>query len=100
MPLRLQKQIEKLPTVASNGVESMAIYLNENQTEKLKLIGEIKQEVAPLQFSAPDSQPVDIREFQPHAVFALRLSGRGAGRNQGQQHKPGRATGFAARSHQ
>ena len=32
----------------------------EDQTEKLRLIGEIKQEVAPLHFGAPDVQPVDI----------------------------------------
>jgi hopanoid biosynthesis associated RND transporter like protein HpnN len=61
--VELQEKIEKLPTVASNGVESMATYLNENQTEKLKLIGEIKQDVTPLQFSAPDSQPVDLPNF-------------------------------------
>jgi uncharacterized protein len=61
--VELQKQIEKLPTVASNGVQSMALFLNEDQTEKLKLIGQIKQEVAPLKFNAPDSQPVNIESF-------------------------------------
>jgi uncharacterized protein len=61
--VELQKQIEKLPTVASNGVESIASFLNEDQTEKLKLIGQIKQEVAPLQFNTTDSQPVDIENF-------------------------------------
>ena len=61
--VELQKQIEKLPTVASNGVQSMATYLAEDQTEKLKLIGEIKAEVAPLQFNAADLQPVNIEDF-------------------------------------
>jgi len=61
--VELQKQIEKLPTVASNGVRSMAIYLDEDQTEKLKLIGEIKQEVAPLHFGTADTQPVNIENF-------------------------------------
>jgi len=61
--VELQKQIEKLPTVASNGVESIAFFLNEDQTEKLKLIGQIKQQVAPLQFGATDSQPVDVENF-------------------------------------
>ena len=56
----MEKQIEKLPTVASNGVESIADFLTEDQTEKLKLIGQIKQEVAPLQFNAPDMQPVNL----------------------------------------
>ena len=61
--VELQKQIEKLPTVASNGVQSMAVFLNEDQTEKLKLIGQIKQEVAPLKFNAPDLRPVNIENF-------------------------------------
>src|SRR5271170_4222011 len=61
--VELQKQIEKLPTVASNGVQSMALFLNEDQTEKLKLIGQIKQEVAPLKFNATDLQPVNIESF-------------------------------------
>jgi uncharacterized protein len=59
----LQKQIEKLPTIASNGVQSMALFLNEDQTEKLKLIGQIKQEVAPLKFNTPDSQSVNVENF-------------------------------------
>ena len=61
--VEFQKQIEKLPTVASNGVVSMAAFLDEDQTEKLKLIGEIKQEVAPLHFGTPDAQPVNIENF-------------------------------------
>jgi hopanoid biosynthesis associated RND transporter like protein HpnN len=61
--VELQKQIEKLPTVASNGVISMAVYLDEDQTEKLKLVSQIKQEVAPLQFGLTDPQPVDIENF-------------------------------------
>jgi hopanoid biosynthesis associated RND transporter like protein HpnN len=61
--VELQKQIEKLPTVASNGVQSIAFFLNEDQTEKLKLIGQIKQQVAPLRFGTPDAQPVNIENF-------------------------------------
>jgi hopanoid biosynthesis associated RND transporter like protein HpnN len=61
--VELQKQIEKLPTVESNGVESMAAYLNEDQTEKLKLIGQIKQAVAPLQFNTPDLRPVNVENL-------------------------------------
>jgi hypothetical protein len=59
----LEEKIEKLPTVASNGVESMATYLNENQTGKLKLISEIKQDVAPLRFNEPDSQAVNLPDL-------------------------------------
>ena len=61
--VELQKKIEQLPTVATNGVQSMATYLAEDQTEKLKLIGQIKQEVAPLKFNANDSRPVNIENF-------------------------------------
>jgi hopanoid biosynthesis associated RND transporter like protein HpnN len=61
--VELQKQIEKLPTVASNGVQSMALFLNEDQTKKLKLVSQIKQEVAPLKFNAPDLQPLNLENF-------------------------------------
>jgi len=43
--VELQKQIEKLPTVATpDGVRSMAAYIDEDQTEKLKLVSLIKQQ--------------------------------------------------------
>jgi predicted RND superfamily exporter protein len=61
--MALEEKLRKLPTVASNGVESIATYLNQDQTEKLKLIGQIKQIVAPLRFNAPDLQPVNIEDF-------------------------------------
>jgi hopanoid biosynthesis associated RND transporter like protein HpnN len=59
----LESRIEALPTVATNGVDSIAGSLKEDQSEKLKIIGQIKQEVASLQFNAPDLQPVDIYAF-------------------------------------
>jgi uncharacterized protein len=59
----LQKRIEQLPTVASNGVQSIASFINEDQTEKLKLISKVKQTVTPLQFNAPDLQPVKLEDF-------------------------------------
>ncbi|MEI9865162.1 MAG: MMPL family transporter [Limisphaerales bacterium] len=58
--VELQQRIEKLPTVASNGVQSMAMNLNEDPTEKLKYIAQIKQEVAPLKFQSADLQPVNL----------------------------------------
>src|SRR5271154_773592 len=61
--VELQKKIEQLSTVATNGVQSMALFLNEDQTEKLKLISQIKQEVAPLKFNAADPQPVNIESL-------------------------------------
>ena len=54
----LEEKIKKLPTVAD--VESIAGFLNQNQNEKLQIIGEIKQEAAPLQFNTPDMKPVDV----------------------------------------
>jgi hopanoid biosynthesis associated RND transporter like protein HpnN len=59
----LEARIQALPTVATKGVDSIAGALKEDQSEKLKLIGEIKQEIAPLQFSAPDLRRVDIYVF-------------------------------------
>jgi len=59
----LEKRLAALPTVATNGVDSIAGSLQEDQSEKLKLIGQIKREVAPLRFNAPDLQPVDIYAF-------------------------------------
>jgi predicted RND superfamily exporter protein len=56
----LEDKIKKLPTVASNGVQSIAFFLNQDQTEKLKLIGQIKQDVASLQFQSADPQPVNV----------------------------------------
>ena len=59
----LEEKIKKLPTVASNGVQSIAFFLNQDQTQKLRLISQIKQDVAPLQFEAADLQPVNVPEF-------------------------------------
>ena len=56
--VQLERQITNLPAVAS--VETMANFLVQNPTNKLRLIGEIKHEVAPLKFKEPDLGPVDI----------------------------------------
>jgi uncharacterized protein len=55
----LEKQIRALTNVVAD-VESAAGYLNQQQTEKLKLVSEIKATVAPLQFPTPDENPVDV----------------------------------------
>ena len=61
----LENRISRLPTVAE--VEPPASlfqdFLNSSNAEKLKLIGEIKQQLAPLQFGEPDSGPVEIQGF-------------------------------------
>jgi hypothetical protein len=57
----LEQQITNLPTVAS--VRSMAAFLNENQTQKLRMIGEIKQDLSTLRFRLPDPGPANLPEL-------------------------------------
>jgi hopanoid biosynthesis associated RND transporter like protein HpnN len=59
--VRLEKVLTNLPAVAS--VQTMAKYMVGNPTNKLRLIGEIKRDLAPLQFKKPDTRPVNIGEF-------------------------------------
>ena len=56
-----EKRIRKLSTVAD--VDSIAKFLVENQTEKLRLIGEIKKSLSSLDFAPADAHPVDISEL-------------------------------------
>jgi predicted RND superfamily exporter protein len=55
----LEKKIRTLTNVVAD-VESIAGFLHQDQNAKLQLISDIKATVAPLDFSAPDVQPVDI----------------------------------------
>jgi len=57
----LYQQLTNLPAVAS--VDSIASYLNGDQTRKLGLVNEIKQELCTLSFAAPDAKPVDLQEL-------------------------------------
>jgi predicted RND superfamily exporter protein len=63
--ISLEAAITNLPTVAD--IEPPADMLNDfivqNQRQKLDLIRGIKQEVAPLEFVAPDLQPVNISDL-------------------------------------
>jgi len=58
----LVEKIRKLPTVADIEPPFYGDFLAD-QSEKLKLVGQIKQEIAPLQFNTPDTQPVKIYEL-------------------------------------
>jgi predicted RND superfamily exporter protein len=58
----LMEKIQKLPTVADIEPPFYGDFLAD-QSEKLKLVGQIKQEIAPLQFNTPDTQPVKIYEL-------------------------------------
>ncbi len=56
----LQKRFEALPSVAETQPPFYKDFLNPNQNEKLRLIGEIKNQVAALEFAPPDPRPVDV----------------------------------------
>ena len=59
--IELEKKLSKLPAVSTN--ISMATYLTGDVTEKLKLIGEIKDEIAPVHFQPPDLRPVNLSQL-------------------------------------
>jgi hopanoid biosynthesis associated RND transporter like protein HpnN len=68
----LEGKIRKLSTVAD--VEPPASlfenFLNSSNAEKLALIGQIKEELAPLQFGTPDLSPVDVYAFS-RTIYGL-----------------------------
>ncbi len=63
--IALERRIEKLPTVAEVDppAEMLQNFIVSNQVTKLPLIRGIKDEVAPLTFEPPDSQPVDLNDL-------------------------------------
>jgi uncharacterized protein len=66
--LRLQRRLTNLTTVAS--VDSMALYLTENQDRKLEIIGRIKAELDSIQFAPADPDPVNVFELS-QTLWAL-----------------------------
>ncbi|MGA9451982.1 MAG: MMPL family transporter [Verrucomicrobiia bacterium] len=61
----LEGTIQKLPTVADVEPPSSLLdhLLNPSSREKLRLIAQIKQELAPLEFGVPDTSPADVYAF-------------------------------------
>jgi predicted RND superfamily exporter protein len=57
--LALEKKLRALTNTVSD-VESVVDYMTQDAAAKLKLIGEVKQVLAPLNFAPPDMQPVNI----------------------------------------
>ncbi|MEW6303456.1 MAG: MMPL family transporter [Verrucomicrobiota bacterium] len=57
----LEDKLAKLSTVSTN--RSMSQYLSEDQTQKLKLVAEIKKEIAGIQFPPVDRRPVNVEEL-------------------------------------
>jgi hopanoid biosynthesis associated RND transporter like protein HpnN len=92
--IALQKKIQVLPTVAD--IEPPPELLNDFreqvQRKKLALIRNIKHEVAPLKFNAPDSNPVNINELS-QALYSL-FGYAGWARTEVQRNNPELATQF------
>jgi uncharacterized protein len=61
----LEEKISRLSTVANvePPVSLLEDFVKPSSPEKLKLIGQIKQELAPLQFGVPDATPVNINRL-------------------------------------
>ena len=57
--IELEKKFKALTNTVAD-VESIAQFLTPGQEEKLRLIGEIKKEIAPLRFNPPDLDPVNV----------------------------------------
>jgi uncharacterized protein len=64
--LKLEARLTNLSSVASvdlAGIDHMARYLTENQSNKLALVSEIKGDVANVRFAAVDPTPADVKDF-------------------------------------
>jgi hypothetical protein len=88
----LLKRLTNLPAVA--GVETIARFLNEDETNKLKLVREIKTELAPVSFGSPDPRPVDIPELS-RTLYSL-YGYLGAAYDEVQKEDPGLARQFGS----
>jgi hopanoid biosynthesis associated RND transporter like protein HpnN len=77
--IALEEKIRQLPTVAD--IEPPADMLNDfieqSQRQKLGIIRGIKQEIAPLEFVAPDLQPVNIYELSRTLYSLYGYAGNG-----------------------
>ena len=68
--VRFEKQIRELPTNVVASVDSITQFLNEDQTGKIPLIGEIKQTAVEFCFAPPDPAPVNIPELS-RSLYSL-----------------------------
>ena len=67
--VELETRIKQLTNVVAE-VDSVAKFLVEDQGAKLRLIGEIKADLAPLKFTKPDDQPVKVLELS-QSLYSL-----------------------------
>jgi uncharacterized protein len=65
----LEQQLTNLPAVAS--VDSITSFLSEDQTRKLGVVGDIKQELCNVRFADPDPKPVNLNELSG-TLYSLR----------------------------
>ena len=80
----LQEKIEQLPTVAETQPPFYRDFLEPASPAKLRLIEEVKGEVAALKFSPPDAQPVDVEQLSGTLFYTscyLGLAERAVGTN-------------------
>ena len=71
--VKLEARLTNLATVASvdlAGIDNMANYLTEDQSGKLALVGQIKRDVAGIEFAPEDRSPANIRDLS-QALFAF-----------------------------
>lgn len=64
----IESRVQALPSVAST--DSMARYLSEDQTEKLRLVREARSNLAGLRFAPVDAGPVDLTDLSQR-LFAF-----------------------------
>ena len=83
--VELEARLRALRTVGS--VDSVAGYLAEDQTEKLKLIRQIKGRIESMQFAVIDQNPVDLPElrFALQALHAYVGLGTKGARREGEE---------------
>src|SRR6266576_5970239 len=62
-----EARLKELPAVAA--VDSIGQFINEKQTGKLALIGEIKRELTALRFPEPDPAPVNILKLSQSLYY-------------------------------
>ena len=75
--IALEEKLKALPTVADvePPVDMLEDFIEQNQIPKLGLIRGIKEAVAPLEFSAPDTGPVKIYELSQTLFGTLGYAG-------------------------
>jgi predicted RND superfamily exporter protein len=64
--VKLEMRLTNLPSVASvdlAGIDNMARYLTEDQSKKLAIVSQVKQDVADVRFVPMDTSPVNVKEL-------------------------------------